>query len=161
MHATLPQVKNFAHVLPTIKEHIFGPLDKAGYTYDIYAHTFLLATFSNPRNGEDEEPIDAHSLELELPDATVAYSGAEDIDSMYMLQHLLVNGDAWCVRCYCVPHHCESGEGCQAKLITCCYSCCSTMRKPRPALCRPRARAGTTTATRSTTSCGSSTRSTA
>lgn len=98
--------------MPLIKENIFGPLEAAGYTYDVYAHTYLLDVITNPRSGEHDAAIDAKSLERELPQAVVEYSGVEEIDSLYRLSHLLVNGDPWCVACACM-HACMHAGGCK------------------------------------------------
>lgn len=86
-------------MLPLVKENIFGPLRRAGYEHNVYAHTGALSSITNPRNGEHDEPIDARSLERELPGSTVQYSSAEEADSLYGLEQLLVNGDPWCVAC--------------------------------------------------------------
>jgi hypothetical protein len=44
--------RSLSYTIDSIHENILGPLDKAGYTYDVFLHTYNLRQFNNHRSHE-------------------------------------------------------------------------------------------------------------
>jgi hypothetical protein len=91
------QVKHYEHVAASVQRHVFDVLIANGYRYDIYAHTYNQPTTTNPRNREDNLPINATSLQtiLRMPATAMLYDRPEDADRLFLLSELLRNGDPW------------------------------------------------------------------
>jgi hypothetical protein len=91
------QVKHYEHVADSVKRHIFDVLRADNYTFDIFAHTYNLTTFTNPRNRENNIPIDPRSLQriLNISDERVIYEEPDAADARFDIQTLLTAGDPW------------------------------------------------------------------
>ena len=44
--------RSLGYTIDSIRQNIFGPLSEAGYTYDVYLHTYDLQHLANARTGE-------------------------------------------------------------------------------------------------------------
>ncbi len=91
------QVKHYKHVADSVQQHVFDVLRADNYTFDIFAHTYNLTTFTNPRNRENDTPIDPGSLQriLNISDDNMIYDEPDAADAQFDIRTLLTAGDPW------------------------------------------------------------------
>ena len=91
------QVKHYEHVADSVQRHILDVLRADNYTWEIFAHTYNMTTFTNPRNRENNTPIDARSLQrvLGIRDENMLYDEPDAADAFFDFEAFLARGDPW------------------------------------------------------------------
>ena len=59
--------RSLGYTADAIRENIFGALTDAGYTYDVYLHTYDLQNLTNSRSGEAAAPLNTSEWQLLEP----------------------------------------------------------------------------------------------
>ena len=84
-------------VAASVEKHVFNVLRANNFCFEIFAHTFNLTEFHNPRNSEFHLRIDPTGLQtaLSIPSSSMLYDSPEEADRLTDMAFLAKNGDPW------------------------------------------------------------------
>ena len=89
-------LRNLKITLPSIRKNIFIALEKQGYEYDIYIHTYKLNTLNCPRAGEHNVKYDNDQISLfKHPSKQIKIDDQDEIDKILQFDKILVKNNPW------------------------------------------------------------------
>jgi len=89
-------LRNLKITLPSIRKNIFIALEKQGYEYDIYIHTYKLNTLNCPRAGEHNVKYNNNQISLfKHPSKQIKIDDQDEIDKILQFDKILVKNNPW------------------------------------------------------------------
>jgi hypothetical protein len=88
--------RSLRHTLPSIRRNIFAPLAQAGFSYDVFLHTYNLTQLTNRRAREFDCELDPEEWRL-LEPLRYIIDNQKEFDAAHheTAQRLKLYGDAW------------------------------------------------------------------
>ena len=82
--------------LPSIRKNIFIALEKQGFEYDIYIHTYKVKNLNSPRSGEKNIKYNNNQILLfKHPSKKIKIDDQDEIDKILNFEKILSKTNPW------------------------------------------------------------------